>query len=117
MAYTDIGRMFEPDASSISNRTRVSPGLGGRGRVWAAPTSATSLTLYHALAPYCVCGRGCLRSECVSAKALSLALVVVPVGDVCGSEESLTGFFFALDACDLEEALGRVVEEPCQVGG
>lgn len=48
---------------------------------------------------------------------LNLALVVVPVGDVCGSEESLTGFFFALDACDLEEMLGRVVQEPCQVGG
>ena len=86
--------------------------LSGRGRDWAAPTSATSLTLYHALTPYCVCGRGCPRSECVTAKALSLALVVVPVGDVCGSEESLTGFFFALDACDLEELLGRVVQEP-----
>ena len=28
VAYIDIGRMFEPDASSISNRTRVSPGSG-----------------------------------------------------------------------------------------
>lgn len=42
-------------------------------------------------------------NECVIMKALNFALVVVPVGDMCGSEKSLTGFLFALDACDLEE--------------
>ena len=69
------------------------------------------------LTPYCVCGRGCLRSnECVTTKALSLSLVVVPVGDVCGSEESLTGFFFAFDVGDLEEPFRRVVEEPRECG-
>lgn len=105
--------MFEPDASSISNRTHASPGLGGT-RPGLGRTNLThfSSALSRVLTPYCVCGRGCPRSECVTAEALSLSLVVVPVGDVCGSEESLTGFFFALDACDLEEVLGRVVQEP-----
>lgn len=116
--YMDIGRMFEPDASSISNKTRVSPGLGGtRPGLGRTNLAHFSSALSRVLTPYCVCGRGCPRSECVTAEALSLALVVVSVGDMRGSEESLTGFFFALDACDLEEALGRVVQEPCQVGG
>ena len=93
-------------------------------QVWGARPGLGRTNLAHfssalsrVLTPYCVCWRGCPRSECVTAEALSLALVVVSVGDMRGSEESLTGFFFALDACDLEEALGRVVQEPCQVGG
>ena len=55
-------------------------------------------------------------NECVIMKALNFALVVVPVGDMCGSEKSLTGFLFALDACDLEESFRRVVEEPRERG-
>ena len=36
---------------------------------------------------------------------------------MCGSEEGLAGLLNVLDAGDLEQALGGVVEEPCQLGG
>ena len=100
-------RRWEREAPAASLFVGTRPGLGRTN------LAHFSSDLSRVLTPYCVCGRGCPRSnECVTAKALSLALVVVPVGDVRGSEESLAGFFFALDACDLEEVLGRVVQEP-----
>ena len=36
---------------------------------------------------------------------------------MCGSEEGLAGFLDVLDVGDFEEAFGRVVEEPGQLGG
>ena len=76
-----------------------------------------SSALSRVLTPYCVRGRGCPRSnECVTAKALGLALVVVPVGDMRGSEKRLAGFLVVLDVGDLEEVLGRVVQEPGEIG-
>ena len=46
-----------------------------------------------------------------------MSVVFFVEGDVCGSEEGLAGLLDVLDVGYLEEALGRVVQEPCQVGG